>query len=127
MKFSKIITFAGLIIIVGWVIFSWQVKKIEGRGVMACEQVIELHPYITEQAEVCDGSTYGILMEEAGVGGSVAAAIFDSAELVYDLSRIRLGRNLDLVFTRDTHELKRVTYQIDSEEVYQHANVNLYS
>lgn len=117
MRLSRIVVLAGFAFIFGWWIYSWQTGKIEEHGLSAVAQTIQLHPYITEQAEVRDGTTYGILMEEAGVGGSVATAIFDAAEPTYDLSRIRLGRHLDLVYARDTHELCRVTYQIDSEEV----------
>jgi len=56
-------------------------------------------------------------MEEAGVGGSESTAIFSAAQAAYDLSKVRVGRTIDLVYARDTHELKRLTYQIDSEEV----------
>lgn len=117
MRLSKTFILAGLAAVIGWWVYSWQTGKIEERGVAAAAQVVVTYPYVTKQVEVRDGSTYGTLMEEAGVGGSVAAVIFDTAAQVYDLSRIRLGRRLDLVYARDTHELRRVTYQIDSEEV----------
>ena len=117
MRLSRILLLAGGAIMLGWWIYSWQTGKIEERGEHAVAQVVILHPYITKELEVRDGTTYGILMEEAEVGGSEALAIFNAAESLYDLSRIRLGRQLELVYTRDTHELRRVTYQIDSEEV----------
>lgn len=117
MRLSKVFVLAGFAAAVGWWLYSWQTGKIEERGAAAAVRIVAMHPYVTKQIEVRDGTTYGILMEEAGVGGSVAAVIFDTAAQVYDLSRIRLGRHLDLVYARDTHELRRVTYQIDSEEV----------
>lgn len=75
---------------------------------MPTEQIVKL--------EITDGMTFGKLMEEAGVSGTVSAAIFAAAEPVYDLSKVRLGRTIDLVYDITTDQLKRVVYQIDTEE-----------
>jgi murein DD-endopeptidase MepM/ murein hydrolase activator NlpD len=78
---------------------------------------VEKHPYLTESIEVVEGSTYGTLMSEADVDAADSAAIFAASEEVYDLSRIRLGRTIDLIHDRESGELLRLEYQIDSEEV----------
>ncbi len=78
---------------------------------------VEKYPYLNKSVEVVDGSTYGTLMADAGVGGTDAAAIFAASEDVYDLSKVRLGRTIDLIYDRETGEFLRLKYQIDSEEV----------
>lgn len=83
----------------------------------AAAMCVEKYPFITESVEVVEGSTYGTLMAEAGVSGSDSAAIFAASEGVYDLSRVRLGRTIDLIYDRETGEFLRLEYQIDSEEV----------
>jgi len=66
--------------------------------------------------EICDGSTYGLLMDEAGIGVSVANAIYEAAIEKYDLAKIRLGSDLELFFESDTDYLKKIVYKIDSED-----------
>lgn len=83
-------------------------------AVAAC---VEKYPYITKSIEVVEGSTYGTLMAEADVSGSDSAAIFAASEEVYDLSRVRLGRTIDLIYDREIERFLRLEYQIDSEEV----------
>lgn len=68
------------------------------------------------QVEITDGSTYSVLMEQTGIGGTVSANILTAASEVYDLASIRVGRTLDLVFDKDTDEFKKLIYQINSEE-----------
>jgi len=101
----------------GWWGYARYVDQVTADGEAAAAQVVERYPYVRDLLEVRDGTTYGILMEEAGVGGSEANAIFAAAEPVYDLSRVRLGRTIELVYARDTHELRGLDYQIDSEEI----------
>ena len=69
-----------------------------------------------EQIEIIDGSTYGNLMAEAGIDPNVYMALYDSAEDVYDLAKVRVGRVLNLTFDKDTDEFKQLMYQIDTEE-----------
>jgi len=70
----------------------------------------------TKRFEVTEGSTYGILMQEAGVATSTRQQIFDAAVDLYDLSNVRLGRTIDLVYDKETNELQQLVYQIDTEE-----------
>ena len=66
--------------------------------------------------EIKDGSTYGALMEEADVPGHIYMDIYDSSVDVYDLVKIRLGRFVELVYDKDTDELKELRYKIDTED-----------
>ena len=77
---------------------------------------VEKHPYVTRSYEITDGATYGTVMEEASIGGTATANIFAAAEEVYDLTRVRLGRTIDLHFERETDRLLGLVYQIDTEE-----------
>jgi len=67
------------------------------------------------QVEITEGATYGKLMEEAGLS-LVAQNIYNAAEDVYDLSQIRLGRFIELVYDGATNECKGLNYQINVEE-----------
>ncbi len=69
-----------------------------------------------EKIEIVDGSTYGVLMEDAGIGGTLAANIYGASEEVYDLVKLRLGRFVELVYDKNTDELKELKYKIDSED-----------
>lgn len=66
--------------------------------------------------EIIEGTTFGILMERASVTPAISQAIFSAAQPVYDLTNIRLGRIIDLVYDKTTDELKQLVYPIDSEE-----------
>jgi murein DD-endopeptidase MepM/ murein hydrolase activator NlpD len=72
--------------------------------------------HVTRQVTVGEGDTYSLLMERAGVSPAESSAIFTATEDVYDLSRVRLDRTIDLTYGRDSGELEKLTYQIDSEE-----------
>lgn len=73
-------------------------------------------PYRIERVDITPNATYSVLMEEAGVARAEADAIFSATQLVYDLSNIRVGRTLDLYFNKESGELEKLVYQIDSEE-----------
>lgn len=70
----------------------------------------------TEEIEINEGATYGELMTLAGIDYSTAMEIYEAAELVYDLVKIRCGRCLKLIYDKDTDELKELIYKVDSEE-----------
>ena len=106
-----------LLILVGFLLVRWQLASAEAALEAAASLTVERYPYFTVSAEVREGTTYGILMEELGVGGTNAANIFAAAEGVYDLSNVRLGRTIELTYFRDTDVLHKLSYQIDSEEI----------
>jgi murein DD-endopeptidase MepM/ murein hydrolase activator NlpD len=68
------------------------------------------------ELDINDGDTYGKLMDKAEVDFFMATAIYDAAELVYDLAKIRAGRKIVLIYDKDTEELKELSYQLDSED-----------
>lgn len=70
----------------------------------------------TKYVEVVEDSTYGKLMEGADVPASVFQKIFSASEELYDLSRVRLGRTLDLTYGISSQALEKLVYQIDTEE-----------
>ncbi len=77
--------------------------------------------------EVKDGDTYGKLMDNAGVGGKTATAIYDAAKDTYDLAKVRLGRSLELIYDKDTDDFKELVYKIDSEDELSVKNLDFYS
>jgi len=108
---------AVLIAAAGAVFSLWQLRAAGSAGAKAAAIVVERHPYVTRQVAVAAGAAYGTLMKTAGVDDADAGAIFAAAAGVYDLSRIRADRTLDLTFDRDSGRLRSLAYQIDSEEV----------
>ena len=56
----------------------------------------------TRSLEITEGATYGFLMAQAGVPTTTRQEIFAAAQSVYDLTKIRLGRSLDLVYDLTT-------------------------
>ncbi|HLD28004.1 MAG TPA: peptidoglycan DD-metalloendopeptidase family protein, partial [Patescibacteria group bacterium] len=71
---------------------------------------------VIKSLPVVDGSTYGKLMADAGVSATTTQAIFTAAEDVYDLSSVRVGRTIDLVYKKDSGDFIQLIYRIDSEE-----------
>jgi murein DD-endopeptidase MepM/ murein hydrolase activator NlpD len=69
-----------------------------------------------EKIEIKEGSSYGALMEEAEIFGSVYMKIYDASTDIYDLVKIRLGRFIELVYDKETDELKELKYKIDTED-----------
>ena len=104
------------------VVFLWCAAGVmNARAQDALQQAagicVEKYPSVTSSFEVVEDSTFGTLMADAGVSAADAAAIFAAAEDVYDLTSVRLGRMIDLIYDRESGELLRMEYQIDSEEV----------
>lgn len=66
--------------------------------------------------EIIPNATYGELMTQASTTPEVANAIFNASQKIYDLSRIRVGRELKLIYDKDTDQFKKLIYQIDTEE-----------
>ncbi|MCK4539798.1 peptidoglycan DD-metalloendopeptidase family protein [Candidatus Parcubacteria bacterium] len=69
-----------------------------------------------EKILIIDGAIYGNLMATSGVEYVLAMEIYDAARDIYDLVKIRVGRVIELVYDRDTDELKELCYKIDSED-----------
>jgi len=116
MKFSKLNV---VLLITGGalIFFIWQSNaSVVDSNIKDQESEPEPELTYTKQIEITDGSTYGILMQAAAVPTSTRQLIFLAAEDVYDLSKVRLGRTIDLVYDKQTDQLQQLVYQIDSEE-----------
>lgn len=68
-----------------------------------------------EEILITDGETYGELMKQASTSYATAMKIYDAAKPRYDFVKIRSGRIIELIYDKDTDELKKLTYKIDSE------------
>ncbi|NUM25480.1 MAG: peptidoglycan DD-metalloendopeptidase family protein [Candidatus Buchananbacteria bacterium] len=118
MKLVKnILLFAAILGLVSF--FVWQSGRLK-TAEPAPEDSTVVNPkaettYV-KNIEVTEGSTFGKLMETASVSPLISQAIFDAAQNVYDLTNIRLGRVINLVYDKQTDEFKQLIYQIDSEE-----------
>lgn len=101
-----------LILILGIGFFVWQ--KQNNEEIIAAN--IEEPEDIVVKLPIEEGSTFGVLMNTASISPATTTAIFNAAENVYDLSKIRISRTIDLVFDKQTDEFKQLIYQIDTEE-----------
>lgn len=71
---------------------------------------------IIKKVEIVENSTYGELMTQASTSPLTANEIYDAAQSLYDLVKIRQGRFLELVSDGETGEMKEFIYKIDSED-----------
>jgi len=68
------------------------------------------------EVEVVGGSTYGVLMENAGLSNAESMAIYETSKPVYDLVQVNVGRFIQLVFDADMDILKELIYKINTVE-----------
>jgi len=115
MKLNRILIIL-IIIIAGATFFIWQANSADGFKSGSQQKEIEESQDTIISLPIEDGSTFGILMDDASITLAISTAIFNAAEDVYDLSKIRVGRTLDLVYDKDSDEFKQLVYQIDTEE-----------
>ncbi|MFA6254424.1 MAG: peptidoglycan DD-metalloendopeptidase family protein [Patescibacteria group bacterium] len=114
MKFKKIIIIlavAGL----GLAVFIWLNKSFVNKT-KNDQPAEKIETTYTKKFEVTEGSTYGILMNEAGIATTTRQQIFDAAADLYDLSNVRTGRSISLIYDKQTNELQQFIYPIDTEE-----------
>lgn len=106
------------ILITGIIFFVWKGANFSQLSHAPTEQRAEQKTPedMVIKIPVEEGSTFGILMENASISPTISTAIFIAAEDVYDLSKIRIGRSLDLIFDHETNDFKQLVYQIDTEE-----------
>ncbi|MFA6534244.1 MAG: peptidoglycan DD-metalloendopeptidase family protein, partial [Patescibacteria group bacterium] len=114
-KKPKMLIIAIIILVaVSAAVFIWREKGFIGLAGQAVKPPEETT--YKKKLEIVDGATYGKLLTEAGVSAAASQQIFDAAETLYDLSKIKLGQKLELVYDKNTNELKQLVYQIDTEE-----------
>lgn len=117
-KFKKFIHILAisLILALGFLVYSKE-KKLEDSYTFKEEPVEENVPADKKESiAIIEGSTYGVLMEQAGISAAVTKAIYEATAEKYDLVKIRVGRFFELVYEKDSNELKELVYKIDSEE-----------
>ena len=63
--------------------------------------------------------TFSIIAEVIGFDHTLMTGLFVSAQDVYDLSKIKAGKQIKFYFDRETDQFKQMIYQIDTEsELY---------
>lgn len=116
MKFIKFIV---LIVVVGLMLafFMWYRPNSNNNQEIKDQKPEEkVKTTYTKSFEVTEGSTFGNLMDQASTSSATSQAIFAASKDIYDLTNVRLGRTIDLVYDKETNELQQLIYQIDSEE-----------
>lgn len=133
MRAFKFLLLAFLIVATAAFLFSKNDKNSDRQAEASSEVKIPVsipeikNPDQKKFLEIKEKDTYGKLMEDAGVGASVANAIYQAAVDKYDLVKIRLGRSLELIYEKDTSELKELVYKIDSEDEISVRNLKFFS
>lgn len=69
-----------------------------------------------EIIEIESGMTFSDITEKAGIATSLMQALYDSSKDVYDLAKVRVGREMKFYFDKDSDEFKYMIYPIDTEE-----------
>jgi murein DD-endopeptidase MepM/ murein hydrolase activator NlpD len=67
-----------------------------------------------KKIEVTTGSTFGILMKDAGVDYQTTTDILQASKEIYDLVNINVGKNLELVYD-EVEKLTELRYQTDTQ------------
>ena len=99
---------------IGQVSFSGNSNISSAGNISTVQEKIETDKII--KINIIDGSTYGSLMATSGISYATTTAIYETAKPVYDLIKIRAGRLIELVFDKNSNELKELRYKIDSED-----------
>lgn len=98
---------------------SENVDKFSENNISGQEEII---PQIEEKKDriekisIGDGATYGNLMKEAGLEYGLAMDIYNAALDIYDLVKIRSGKEIELIYDKDNDSLKELRYKADTEE-----------
>jgi murein DD-endopeptidase MepM/ murein hydrolase activator NlpD len=118
MKINKIKTLIIISIIIVLTIILLFTKN--NSPSIATDPQINSEPKIISDREVIldinPQATYGELMKQASTTPETANAIFNTAQDVYDLSKIRAGKKIKLIYDKDTNIFKKLVYQINTEE-----------
>ncbi len=66
--------------------------------------------------EIEPGMTFSIITDKAGLSYDVMQELLSSSKDVYDLTKVRAGKEMKFVFDNNTKDFKQLVYQIDTEE-----------
>jgi len=70
----------------------------------------------TEKITIIEKSNFADLIATSNVAYALALEIYEAAKPVYDLVKIRAGRQIELFFDSNSGELKELRYKIDTED-----------
>lgn len=113
---SKKILIIGAIAVVGiggWLVFR-TMRPDSDAHISDTASAEEPDRKVTRTIE--SGETFGYIADEVGVDAETRTAILSATKETYDLASIRVGRDLEFYFNHDTGDLKKIIYQINSEE-----------
>lgn len=107
-----------LIILVGGAFTANRIFSANQKDVELTEQpVVEVEdPDIEEIVHIESGMTFSDITEMVDLPTSLMQSLYDASKEVYDLVKVRVGRDMVFVFDKDTKELKQLIYPIDTEE-----------
>ncbi|MDP3999241.1 MAG: peptidoglycan DD-metalloendopeptidase family protein [bacterium] len=71
---------------------------------------------IVVKKEITAGSTFSLLANSAGLATATVNQILESSKSVYDLAMISAGKELEFIYDEATGQLKKLIYEINSEE-----------
>ncbi|MEA1962955.1 MAG: peptidoglycan DD-metalloendopeptidase family protein [Patescibacteria group bacterium] len=80
-----------------------------------------------EKIPINDGDTFGNLMAASGVEYILAMEIYGATRDIYDLVKIRVERVIELVYDKNTDELKELRYKIDTEDELRIKNLKYFN
>lgn len=96
--------------------FVWFTDKSEdSQPNVQVEEIVEILDR-EEMVEIESGMTFSDVTEKVDLGTSVMQALYDASKDVYDLVKIRAGRQIKFYFDKDTDEFAYMIYPIDTEE-----------
>jgi len=103
-----VILLIGVIVIAGG--FFWLQKIKADDSAPVTERMVRVH--------VPKGATFSTLAASMGVATDTAVAILASSKKIHDLSTIRVGRELALVYDKPSNTLKKLLYTVDGEKKF---------
>ncbi len=121
---KKIYIFLLLIIVFGFFLY-YKKDKSAASSIASNDnnQTIEQKEIIPEKKdrivdfEIGEGTTFAELMtDQASTTYSQAMEIYQASVDVYDLVKVRQGKIIELVYDKDTDELKELRYKVDTED-----------
>lgn len=66
--------------------------------------------------DIESGMTFSIVCDQAGIDYSLMTDILDASADIYDLTRIKVGKQIKFYFDKDTDKFIKMVYPIDTEE-----------
>lgn len=113
---SLILVTAAIVIIAAGLFFSWRSVAVSLIGLVQSTPPIPVVTTYSKNLTIEAGQTYTVLMQTAGVDTVTSQQILTAAVDVYDLSTIKAGQTIRLVYSKDSNELQQLVYPINTED-----------